>query len=59
MYEGFKENEKLANPIYDDKNLTIIYDNEGKQDLTNDNIEYENIITNLEQNGYVCDKVNE
>ena len=54
MYEGFKKNEKPQNPVYDDENLTVIYDNEGKQDLTKENIEYENIITNLENEGYSC-----
>lgn len=54
-YEGFKVNEKLENPIYDDENLTIIYDNEGKIDMSYDEYEYREFIKELEDNkGYIC-----
>ena len=59
-YEGFKTNEKVKNPHYDDENLTIIYDNIGKIDLKVDEygqkieIGYKKIIEDLENEGYVC-----
>lgn len=53
-YEGFKKNEEVENPEYDDVNLTIKYGNEEKQDLTKYNIAYENLITDLKKEGYSC-----
>ena len=60
-YKGFKSNESdLQNPKFDDENLTIIYDHDGKIDLSKDpegeNIEipYTNTIDELESEGYSC-----
>ena len=53
-YEGFKLNEKVKNPEYDDANLTIIYEREEKKDLSKDHRKYQEFINELEQDGYTC-----
>ena len=53
-YEGFKNNEKVNNPIYDDKNLTIIYTRDEKINLEKDQKNFQDFIKETEQNGYTC-----
>lgn len=55
-YNGFKVNEKVENPIYDDKNLTIIYNRDEDVDLSVDKRDYKEFIQELEQEGYTCEK---
>ncbi len=58
-YEGFKINEKVKNPEYDDSTLTIIYERNDNEDLYINNQNYKEFIQDLEKNyGYKCDDVN-
>lgn len=53
-YKGFKENQKVSNPVYDDENLTIEYTFHEKYEV---NDEMDIYIKNLTDNGYKCEKV--
>ncbi len=53
-YEGFKMYEKVNNPTYDDKNLTITYIRDEKIDLTEYQRNIQEFSEELEQNGYTC-----
>ena len=61
-YEGFKVNEKVTNPKYDDENLSIIYDLKEAIDLTKDENgntvekDYKTITENLKKDGYTCNE---
>ena len=54
-YKGFKENEKVLNPVYNDENLTIEYTFNEKYELPNENVD--EYIKNLTDIGYKCEKV--
>lgn len=54
-YKGFKENEEVLDPIYDDDNLTVKYTFYEKSDLPNEDVDV--YIKNLTDNGYKCEKV--
>ena len=65
-YQQAKENKTYGDTaIYDDNALTIEYKLGEENDYTKDdngveiNVKYHEFIESFEQNGYVCDKVNE
>ena len=51
-YNGFKANEKVENPKYDDENLIIMFD-AGESPRKN-NIKYSEYIKELTEDGYDC-----
>lgn len=51
-YNGFKANEKVENPKYDDENLIITFD-AGESPRKN-NIKYSEYIKELTEDGYDC-----
>ncbi len=54
-YKGFKENEEVINPIYDDENLTIEYITDEKFTMHDEDVN--TYVKELEDLGYKCEKV--
>ena len=54
-YKGFKENEKVLNPIYDDENLIVEYVLKEKEEIVDR--EMDEYINDLKKAGYKCEKV--